>query len=121
MYASMLFTLRWFILTFCLLLPDVPKATEPYAVLADHGKSQFTIVISPTASEVERFAVEELQKYLDQITGVSLPIKTARGAGKAVLVGEAFAADHRVDGSSLGYDGYIIDVRPEQITLSGVN
>jgi len=121
MNAPIPLRILWLALSTCLLLAGTANAAETYAVLADHAASQFTIVISPAASEVERFAADELQKYLDQMSGVSLAISTTKGRGRSILVGKALASDHDLDQASLGYDDYIIKVQPESITLAGVN
>jgi hypothetical protein len=38
-------------------------------ILAQNGKSDYTIVISTEASPSERHAAEELQKFVEQISG----------------------------------------------------
>ncbi|CAA9387990.1 MAG: hypothetical protein AVDCRST_MAG74-795 [uncultured Pyrinomonadaceae bacterium] len=53
--------------------------------LAENGASDYVILVSPQASEVERYAAAELQKYLGQITGSRLSIET-RANGKPFIV-----------------------------------
>ena len=38
------------------------------------GKEESSIIVSPVASEIEQFAAKELQKYIQKISGVKLPI-----------------------------------------------
>lgn len=45
-------------------------------VLVDEGKSPYRIIIPVDAIPSERYAAEELQKYLERISGVKLPIVT---------------------------------------------
>ena len=43
--------------------------------LFDGGESQYSIVLCADASESEQTAAEELQSYIQQISGAELPIK----------------------------------------------
>lgn len=109
------------IATLLLCQPKLRGASEKYVILAEHSKSEYKIAISPLASEVEKFAAAELQKYLNRITGATLPVTIGRTTGKAILVGRAFAPAEAVNDSTLGFDGFIIDTKPEAIVLAGVN
>jgi hypothetical protein len=97
------------------------RASESYAVVADHGRTEYEIILGASASEVEKFASEELQKYLDQITGATLPVSKTRGKGNAILIGKELASSRDLNEATLGYDGFIIDVQSGKIVLAGVN
>ncbi|PYK96453.1 MAG: hypothetical protein DME19_19655 [Verrucomicrobia bacterium] len=46
------------------------------ATLIDQGKSRYRIVVSAVAIPSERYAAEELQRYLERMSGARLPIVT---------------------------------------------
>jgi hypothetical protein len=84
------------------------------------------IVINSNASETERFAASELQKYIDKITGRKIPI--SKNAGQAdkfnIFVGITPQTrkylknfDRRI--CSSGSDSFIIDAKEKQLTLIG--
>ena len=51
--------------------------------LADHGRSDWRIVLLPGASDAERFAAKELQEHMERVGGVKLPIvEAANGAAE---------------------------------------
>ncbi len=56
--------------------------------LVDNGQAKAEIIVRPIASPVERFAAEELQKYLKKMSGAELPIRATAAGGVRVLVGE---------------------------------
>ena len=56
--------------------------------LTQNGKSDYTIVIGAEASPSERHAAQELQSFLEQISGARLPISTEMRP-KMVLVGDS--------------------------------
>ena len=53
--------------------------TERVGWLVNDGKSDYTIVIPENATEAENYAAMELQYYVEQSTGVLLPIVTDKG------------------------------------------
>ncbi len=55
--------------------------------LAENGVSDYVILVSPRASEVEHYAASELQKYLGQITGSRLAIETRANGKPFIAVG----------------------------------
>lgn len=58
--------------------------------LFDAGKSDYTIVIEPEASECVRYAAEELRDWMQKVSGVTLPIENDLNAGeqgKRLVVG----------------------------------
>ncbi len=49
--------------------------------LFDTGKSRYTIVIDPQASECVQYAAEELRDWIQEVSGVTLPIENNLKAG----------------------------------------
>ena len=63
--------------TFCLAaLPAAPNA-QALTLVAD-GKSPYIIVLPDQATVVEQTAARELQVFLEQVTGVNLPIRAEK-------------------------------------------
>jgi hypothetical protein len=54
----------------------IPGAVKADLTLANKGKSAYRIVIAAKAIPSERYAAEELQRYLERVAGVTLPIVT---------------------------------------------
>lgn len=59
-----------------------------YTLFSSH-KSDYSIVLSSEASESETFAASELQKWLGEVSGVTLPVVDEGGGvkGKRIIVG----------------------------------
>jgi hypothetical protein len=90
-------------------------------VLAENGKTAYRIAISGSATEVEQFAAQELQKYLSKMTGAEFSVTRGRPKGRVILLGGAMATPGSIDRSKLGLDGYVISAQPESIVLAGTN
>jgi hypothetical protein len=82
-------------------------------VLADHGRSDFTIVIAKDAAPPVRYAAEELQRWLAEITGAQLAVATDDHAAPphALLVGGSKAT------KALGLGERLAQLREEQYLL----
>lgn len=54
-----------------------------------NGKTSYTIVIAPEASEAERFAAGELQRWICEVSGVEIPVGNLQDGrpGKRLVVG----------------------------------
>lgn len=58
------------------------------AILADGGRTDYVIVLPPTATSVDRFAAEELQTFLGESTGARPEIVTdGEGRAKTIELG----------------------------------
>ena len=57
----------------------------------ENKKSDWRIVVAPGASETELYAAQELQYFLNRISGVKLPVKRDGeiGAGNSIVIGTA--------------------------------
>ncbi|MFA6561488.1 MAG: DUF4838 domain-containing protein [Verrucomicrobiia bacterium] len=109
-------------LTGCAGPPTARRATEP--MLADAGRSDYQIVIARAASPSVNYAAQELQSYLEKITGARLPIVADTEAARPheVLVGKSSRMNSlgvAVDWSGLGKEGYILRTVNEQLVIAG--
>ena len=56
--------------------------------LFKNGKSQYRIVVSAQASTSEQTAARELQQYIEEISGVRLPLTSdGKARGRRILIG----------------------------------
>jgi len=63
-------------------------SADKETVLAENGASSYAIIIGKNASLPEKFAAEELQKYIKKISGAVIPVKTdGNGSKNIVLIG----------------------------------
>jgi hypothetical protein len=82
-----------------LLLPAGPGLAAAEMVIVQDGQPQATIVVAKEAAEPVqrkiRTAAEELQTYVEKISGVKLPIvdDDQGPAGKLILVGRSRLGD----------------------------
>src|SRR5208337_4208638 len=86
-------------------------AKEPLS-LVKQGKSTYSICTSETASPSERHAAEELQKFLEEMSGARLPIVTDSESpeGDLVLVGNSKLVQQlapRIPLERLGSEGFV--------------
>ena len=97
-------------------LPE-PKVRVPDAqIIAEDGQARMTIVVSAAASPSTRYAGEELQRFLGEMTGAEIPLVTddAPAASSEIWVGESRRlqkANILIDYETLGTEGYVIRTR----------
>lgn len=91
--------------------------------IASCGSSRFKIVLPDAATPPERFAAEELQKYIAASAGVTLPIAAEGEAGEpGIFIGgtRAFAALGISTGErELNYDGFVIAASGGRVFVQG--
>lgn len=87
--------------------------------LADNGKSDYVILLGANANVTERFAAEELQRYVERITGAKLPIVATTGRSPFIAVGECAGID--VPLRYEGDDAFRIRTFAPNILLQGAN
>jgi hypothetical protein len=92
--------------------------------LAAQGQSSYRIVIAANAIPSERYAAEELQRYLDKISGAKLPIVTdAEPAGpREILLGDNARLRQRrlnLELEKLGEDGFTLRTAGRQLIIAG--
>ncbi|MCK5862529.1 MAG: DUF4838 domain-containing protein, partial [Candidatus Hydrogenedentes bacterium] len=114
------------LLTGCTHVPMSQLAfPEPDAlVIAEDGVARMTIVVSVTASPSTRYAAEELQRFLGEMTGAAIPLVTddAPPAPSEIWVGNnqrLHDANILIDYDALGTEGYVIRTRTPHIFIAG--
>ena len=95
-----------------------------HVTLADHGKSKYQIVLPAGAIPAERYAAEELQRYLEKISGAKLPIvaDTEAPTAREIQLGNtAHMARLRakVDFATRGPDGFVLGVQGDTFIIAG--
>src|SRR5690606_16900730 len=90
-----------------------PLSAAERLTLARDGESPYAIVIAADASPSTVYAAEELQRFLGEIAGASLPVVRDDGAPPehAILLGDSahlrsVAPD--LDLAPLGHEGYVL-------------
>ncbi len=77
------------------------------------GKASCTIIVGHTANEQVRYAAEELARFLKEISGAAIPIKTDRDPvkGLVIYVGQSDRLEQsgtKIDLDKLGREGFVI-------------
>ncbi len=93
-------------------------------VLADGGRSDYQIVVADNASPSTKHGAEELQMFLEQISGVKLPIVSDHEpqGPKEIVLGDN---DHlrklgvTIDFAELGREGYVIRTVGDHLIIAG--
>ena len=101
------------------LLGSGPIALSKPLDVVSNGLTEYVIVSKGEAPAPERFAAQELQKYLRLISGVELPIIDGGGRPKAFLIGQAAGPQKELNGKA--EDSYTIRVTGNNIILAGVS
>jgi hypothetical protein len=91
-------------------------------VLVAEGRAVASVVTPGEAGGPERFAVEELVRYVALMSGATLPVAGGEVAGVTVHVGQR---DHLgiadLPPSRDGYDGYVLHATADRIVVAGDN
>ena len=99
--------------------------SEPNAlIIAEESQARMTIVVSANASPSTRYAAEELQRFLGEMTDAVIPLVTddAPSAPSEIWVGESQRlrdANILIDYETLGGEGYVIRTREPNIFIAG--
>jgi hypothetical protein len=117
-----LVTLRNSVVIFIQLL--VASSAGAGVTLVDHGTSAYRIVLPAAAIPAERYAAEELQRYLEKISGARLPIVSdgeTPGSQEIVLGDNSHQRDQRakIDIEKLGPDGFVLRTDGERLIIAG--
>ncbi len=105
----------------CSLIPFAAYGSSPGSWnFVENGHSRYSIVLSSHPSEVERFAADELQKYIRQISGAVLPIVVVP-TSHSIFIGESLAKTNGIPMGSnvLGLDGYVIKSVGDSLVVAG--
>ena len=92
--------------------------------LADNGRSEYRIVVAQEPPPSTRYAAEELQRFLEKITGAKLPIVTDAEAAqqREILVGRSSRLTGLgipIDLPSLGKEGYVLRTVGSRLVIAG--
>jgi hypothetical protein len=107
---------------------NIPAASGDAAqkplVLAKQGKSTYSIFISEAAPPSEQRAAEELQKFIEEMTGARLPIVTdaQEPAGNLVLVGDSKQLRKlglNIPFDTLGAEGFALRTEGNHLVIAG--
>ena len=107
----------------CALASSLPA--QAAVTLAQDQKTSYTIALADDAIPAEKTAAQQLQKYLQQVTGATFPIEAetkVKAAAPQILVGagtRAKALLPQQDWSSLGHDGIVIKTVGDNLILAG--
>lgn len=106
-----------------------PAAAEAGAAatpleLTRHGQSTYSIAISREASPSEKRGSEELQRFIEEMSGAHLPIVTDddKARGNLVVVGKSDYLDSlglQIPFSSLGTEGFALKTVGKHLVIAG--
>jgi hypothetical protein len=114
------------LLAFTIQMGAEARAAEPL-VLVEEGRARSAILAAPTIAASERFAVEELQAFIRQISGVTLPVcepgklpPEGKPAVWIVVGNKTVAERHKNLGlDSLGSEGFVVKTLGDELVLAG--
>jgi len=103
---------------------SVAAAAGPGLTLIDAGRSDYRIVISAQAPPSTRYAAEELQQFLEKISGVKLALVTDATPAQTheILVGRSSRLkllDAKIDLAPLGREGYVLRTAGPRLVIVG--
>ena len=104
--------------------PYVEPVVTEWLILIKNGSSRYAIIRGADASQSEVTAANELQNYLEQISGVTLPIKTdaVLPSEYEIIVGKTNregADTFTVDREDLGDEGFRLFVAGKKLVIAG--
>src|SRR5689334_10716545 len=104
------FSIRAF---WALLAPLFAFSARAQLTLTDDSASRYQIVIASNAIPSERYAAEELQRYLEKISGTKLPIVTdvQSSRSREILLGDNARLEKlggTLDMATLGPEGFVL-------------
>jgi hypothetical protein len=106
------------------LLAGSAVLTAAAVTLTDAGQSRHRIVIASNAIPSERYAAEELQRYIEAMSGVRLPVVTdeVKPGSRDILVGDSQVLRQRklkTDLAVLGTDGFLLRTDGNRVIILG--
>src|SRR5438270_6589263 len=115
--------LLWMLVVGCWWFSECAAASGA-VTLADGGKSPYRIIVPTSALPSERYAAEELQKYLEKLSGASLPIAADSEApdSNEILLGDNARLAKlglEIDFASLGTDGFVLRTKGNRLVIAG--
>ncbi len=94
--------------------------------LTDNGRSNYQIIISQSANEIEKRAAAELQKFIQEISGASLPIVTDSTEEKEfeILIGKSNRTQKLLPDfnyQKLEDNGFLLQTKGNKLVILGGN
>jgi len=104
--------------------PYVEPVVTEWLTLINNGSSDYVIVRGHAASPSEVTAANELQSYLKQISGVTLPVlkDTVLPGPREIIVGKTNREEtgtYTIDRAALGDEGFRLVVAGERLIIAG--
>jgi len=102
-----------------------PVMKNTSLTLAANGQSAYTIALAADAIPAEKTAAQQLQKYLQQVTGATLPIapeSEVQAGAPQILVGAGKRARTLLPlqkWDALGSDGIVIKTAGNKLVIAG--
>src|ERR1051325_9464804 len=98
--------------------------TAAALTLAAKGKSSYRIVIATNAPASERYAAEELQRYLEKLSGAKLPIITDAEppSSREILLGDNTHLQKpglKLEAEKLGAEGFTLRTDHDRVIILG--
>lgn len=100
------------------------SATATPMYIVENGSSEFSIAVAENADDCIMTAAEEMQTYIEKISGARLPVisenQLADGA-KAVVLGETELEKEitQVDRTAIGADGFLLYSDGDYLLIAG--
>ncbi len=112
---------RWILSLACLVMV---VSTSAAVTLANKGTSNYRIVVPASAIPSERYAAEELQRYLEKLSGVKLPVVTdaQKPISREILLGDNGHLGRlraKIDFAKLGPDGFVLREDGNRLIIAG--
>jgi Domain of unknown function (DUF4838)/Glycosyl hydrolase family 67 N-terminus len=112
----------WLVLGFFCLVSATRSQAD--VTLTDKGTTKYRIVVPASAIPSERYAAEELQHYLEKMSGAKLAIVTdaEKPTSREILLGDnSHLAKLRtkVDFAKLGPDGFVLRMDGRRLIIAG--
>lgn len=95
-----------------------------YFIIVKNGTPQCSIVIPENCIPSVKYASEELQKFIKEMSGAEIPIITDASPiqGKEIILGKSKRLeniDYKIDWENLGEEGYNLLVTKDNIIIAG--
>jgi hypothetical protein len=92
--------------------------------LVDHATTGYRIVLPHSAIPAERYAADELQRYVEKISGARLPIVTdaEKPNAREIVLGENSHLGEmgaKIEFDKLGPDGFVLVTDGERLIIAG--
>ncbi|MBI5386053.1 MAG: DUF4838 domain-containing protein [Verrucomicrobia bacterium] len=111
-------------IVFAVLAVAVAWSVPAEIVLTQNGAARVRIVTAAEAIPSERYAAEELQHYIEKMSGAKLPIVTD---AEPTQTGEIWLGDNarlrqagsKIDFAALGAEGFVLRTEDERLIIAG--